>query len=52
MTEPVPIVRVVVLNFDGGDMTLECLDSLLATDWPSDRLDIVMVDNGFARQRR
>jgi GT2 family glycosyltransferase len=46
MTEPVPIVRVVVLNFDGGDMTLECLDSLLATDWPSDRLDIVMVDNG------
>lgn len=46
MTESLPIVRVVVLNFDGGDMTLECLDSLLATDWPSDRLDIVMVDNG------
>jgi GT2 family glycosyltransferase len=46
MTEPAPIVRVVVLNFDGGDMTLECLDSLLSTDWPSDRLDIVMVDNG------
>jgi GT2 family glycosyltransferase len=45
-TADLPIVRVVVLNFDGGDMTLECLDSLLATDWPSDRLDIVMVDNG------
>ena len=41
-----PLVRVVVLNFDGGEMTLECLDSLLASDWPSDRLDIVMVDNG------
>jgi GT2 family glycosyltransferase len=41
-----PIVRVVVLNFDGGDMTLECLDSLLASDWPSDRLDLVMIDNG------
>jgi GT2 family glycosyltransferase len=46
MTEPMPLVRVVVLNFDGGDMTLECLDSLLASDWPSDRLDVVMVDNG------
>ncbi len=41
-----PLVRVVVLNFDGGDMTFECLDSLLATDWPSQRLDIVMIDNG------
>ena len=45
-TADLPVVRVVVLNFDGGDMTLECLDSLLASDWPSDRLDIVMVDNG------
>jgi GT2 family glycosyltransferase len=46
MSSDLPLVRVVVLNFDGGDMTLECLDSLLATDWPSDRLEIVMVDNG------
>ncbi len=46
MSCDLPLVRVVVLNFDGGDMTLECLDSLLATDWPSDRLEIVMVDNG------
>ena len=45
MSPDLPLVRVVVLNFDGGDMTLECLDSLLATDWPSDRLEIVMVDN-------
>lgn len=41
-----PHVRVVVLHFDGGQMTLDCLDSLLATDWPADRLEIVMVDNG------
>jgi GT2 family glycosyltransferase len=52
MTEPavsppaLPLVRVVVLNFDGGQMTLDCLDSLLATDWPRDRLDLVLVDNG------
>ena len=39
-----PLVRVVVLNFDGGDMTFECLDSILASDWPADRLDIVEPD--------
>ena len=41
-----PFVRVVVINFDGGQMTIDCLRSLLATDWPPDRLEIVMVDNG------
>ncbi|MFZ4810399.1 MAG: glycosyltransferase family 2 protein [Ilumatobacteraceae bacterium] len=46
MEPTLPKVRVVVLNFDGGTMTLDCLDSLLATDWPADRLEIVMVDNG------
>lgn len=43
---PLPLVRVVVLNFDGGQMTLDCVDSLLASDWPADRLDLVVVDNG------
>jgi GT2 family glycosyltransferase len=41
-----PKVRVVVLNYDGGQMTLDCLDSLLATEWPADALEIIMVDNG------
>ena len=45
--EPVaPFVRVVVINYDGGQMTIDCLESLLATDYPADRLEIVMVDNG------
>jgi len=41
-----PKVRVVVLNFDGGAMTLDCVDSILASDWPADRLDVILVDNG------
>jgi GT2 family glycosyltransferase len=41
-----PLIRVVVLNYDGGAMTLECLDSILASDWPADRLDVILVDNG------
>ena len=40
-----PFVRVVVINFDGGPVTLRCLDALLASDYPSDRLEVVVVDN-------
>ncbi|MGQ0805183.1 MAG: glycosyltransferase [Actinomycetota bacterium] len=40
------MVRVVVLDYDGGDLTVDCLSSLVATDWPRDRLEIVLVDNG------
>ena len=46
MTDTLPLVRVVVLHFDGGQLTIDCLDSLLASDWPADRLEIVLVDNG------
>ena len=46
MPDTVPLVRVVVLQFDGGQLTIDCLDSLLASDWPADRLEIVLVDNG------
>ena len=41
-----PLVRVVVVNFDGGDLTLDCLESLWNGGWPVDRLDVVLVDNG------
>ncbi len=41
-----PLVRVVVLSFDGGQMTIDCIESLLASDWPTERMEIVLVDNG------
>lgn len=44
--DPLPFVRIVTINFDGGQMTLDCVDSLLQTDYPTDRFEIVMVDNG------
>jgi len=46
MTDTSPYVRIVVLNFDGWQMTMDCLASLRATEWPADRFEIVMVDNG------
>lgn len=44
-TTTLPRVRVVVLNYDGGEMTLRCLDSLRALDYPADRVEVVLVDN-------
>jgi GT2 family glycosyltransferase len=38
-------VRAVVLNYNGGDLTLECLRRLCATEWPADRFEVVLVDN-------
>ena len=44
MTEP-QRVRAVVLNYNGGDLTLDCLRRLRATEWPADRFQVVLVDN-------
>jgi GT2 family glycosyltransferase len=46
MSFEVPFVRIVILSFDGGQMTLDCLESLMKTEWPKNRYEIVMVDNG------
>ena len=41
-----PRVRVVVLNWNSAEHTRRCVRSLLATDYPADRLEVVVVDNG------
>jgi GT2 family glycosyltransferase len=40
-----PTVRAVVVNHNGGDRTLACIAALERTDWPADRLELVLVDN-------
>ncbi len=45
MTAAAPTVGVVVVNYNGGDLTLGCLHNLLRTQWPTDRLRVVLVDN-------
>ena len=42
---PIARIRVVVVDHDGGEATLACLRSLLATEWPAPDLDLVLVDN-------
>ncbi|MDQ3898036.1 MAG: glycosyltransferase family 2 protein, partial [Actinomycetota bacterium] len=41
-----PRVRAVVVNHNGGDLTVSSLESLRKSDWPSGALQVVMVDNG------
>lgn len=40
-----PRVRVVVLNHNGGERLLRCLDALARTEWPAESLQIVVIDN-------
>jgi GT2 family glycosyltransferase len=40
------MVRVVVLNWNAAWYTRRCLRALAATDYPPDRLEVVLVDNG------
>jgi GT2 family glycosyltransferase len=41
-----PSVAIIVLTWNQRDLTLECLESLVTVDYPSSRLQIVVVDNG------
>ena len=43
-----PLVSIVVLNWNGLQDTRECLQSLLAQDYPS--IEIHVVDNGSTNQ--
>jgi glycosyltransferase involved in cell wall biosynthesis len=41
-----PSVSVVVPVYNGEETIVECLDSLLALQYPEDRVELVVVDNG------
>ena len=40
-----PRVRIVSLNYNGGELTSSCVAALRETEWPRDRLHVVLVDN-------
>ena len=41
-----PFVRVVLLDYNGGRHIVDAVEAVTKTQWPSDRLEIVCVDNG------
>lgn len=40
-----PRVRLVVLNYNGGDNVIRSVAALTDLDWPADRLEVVVIDN-------
>src|SRR4029079_15715919 len=45
VSESVPTVAVVVVNYRGADDTIECVRALGDLDWPSEQLQVIVVDN-------
>lgn len=43
---PTPLVSVVVVNWNGREHLEACFGSIIASDYPRDRLDVICVDNG------
>lgn len=41
-----PKVSIVVLNYNGREHLATCLESLLALNYPRERLEVILVDNG------
>ena len=41
-----PTVSVIVVNWNGEEHLTPCFTSLLASDYPADRLELICVDNG------
>src|ERR1700693_1728618 len=46
MTNELPAVSIIVLNWNGRGHLQDCLKSLLALDYPESKLQIVLCDNG------
>ena len=44
--EAPPSVSVILVNLDGAEHLPDCLDSVRAQDYPRERLDVIVVDNG------
>ncbi len=42
---PSPTITVVVVNYNGRDFLLPCLQSVLDQDYPQDEIEIVLIDN-------
>ncbi|MFH1441766.1 MAG: glycosyltransferase [Candidatus Omnitrophota bacterium] len=46
MTKELPLVSIIIVNYNGKHLLKGCFDSLLILDYPQDKIEIIMVDNG------
>lgn len=47
-----PVISVIVPVFNGEDLIGDCIESLLAVDYPRDRFEIIIVDNNSTDSTR
>lgn len=46
LPDPLPIVSIIIPTRDGWSLLGPCLESLKITEWPADRMEVIVVDNG------
>lgn len=46
LPDSLPIVSVLIPTRDGWHLLGPCLESLRKTDWPKDKLEVIVIDNG------
>ncbi len=46
LPDPLPLASILIPTRDGWHLLGPCLESLKRTDWPADRLEVIVADNG------
>jgi GT2 family glycosyltransferase len=46
LPENLPIISIIIPTRDRWDLLGPCLESIKCTDWPTERIEIIVVDNG------
>ncbi len=46
MSKPAPTIAIIVLTWNQRDLTLDCLASIAAMEYPIERIQTIVVDNG------
>ena len=46
MTSQYPTTSIIIVNYNGREVLTECLDSLAVLDYPQNKLEILVIDNG------
>jgi len=46
MSEKFPIVSIVIVDYNGRHLLNECLDAVFTQNYPADKFEVIVVDNG------
>lgn len=52
LDKTMPFVSIIMPNFNGGDFVIKAIESILNLDYPDDRFELVIIDNGSSDNSR